>query len=496
MWKYIGLFIVCFYACGNGTTASETKTLTQTTENKDSNEDKNRKSVKAPEDGFDIMSKGPAKIVIQLTDTYTGPVRLVSPYGDQNVEIDNYTVTSGNKIIFEKEEGYPQGMYFFVFPDNKFIQAFLGDDQQFEMTCSIANSMTDMIVKGSEENTLFYATLRFEADHRAKVAPVNAMLQGADKSSGKYKANEALRDKIIAERTSYLDNLYEKHPNTLFAKFKKAGQNPTLREDVAEDDKVYYYRKDFWESVDFSDKRLMRTPVIRNKLNRYITDLTGQNPDSIKSSVDLLMDRVLDYPVYYQFLANWVVFKYEPTKSTLMDSEAVFVHMIQNYFTYDRAFWNDSTEVYGLQLRAHEMAQSLVGLQGPDITSYGSDGKDKTLYDLTADYLVVYLFNPDCEHCKIESPQLVKMWNETSRKEFDVYAIALDTDDTQWKNYISSMNMKWTNVHDPTNKTIYGKYFVNITPEIYVLNKERTIIGKNLKVSQIKEIIDRDKAKG
>ena len=48
---------------------------------------------------------------------------------------------------------------------------------------------------------------------------------------------------------------------------------------------------------------------------------------------------------------------------------------------------------------------------------------------------------------------------------------------------------------DPTNKAIYGKYFVDVTPEIYVLNPGRTIIAKNLKVHQIAEVIERDMRK-
>lgn len=66
---------------------------------------------------------------------------------------------------------------------------------------------------------------------------------------------------------------------------------------------------------------------------------------------------------------------------------------------------------------------------------------------------------------------------------------------TKWKAYIKKNGLSWTNVHDPTNRSIYGKYYVDVTPEIYVLNKERKIIGKNLKSDQIQIIIDRDKAK-
>lgn len=53
----------------------------------------------------------------------------------------------------------------------------------------------------------------------------------------------------------------------------------------------------------------------------------------------------------------------------------------------------------------------------------------------------------------------------------------------------------WVNVRDPSNVSIYAKYFVDITPEIYILNKDRTIIGKNLKVEQIATIINRDQQK-
>jgi hypothetical protein len=78
----------------------------------------------------------------------------------------------------------------------------------------------------------------------------------------------------------------------------------------------------------------------------------------------------------------------------------------------------------------------------------------------------------------------------------DVFAIAIDTDENEWKAYIEKNKMTFTNVFDPTNRSIYAKYYVDVTPEVYVLNKERKIIGKNLKVFQIDTIIERDKNGG
>jgi hypothetical protein len=53
--------------------------------------------------------------------------------------------------------------------------------------------------------------------------------------------------------------------------------------------------------------------------------------------------------------------------------------------------------------------------------------------------------------------------------------------------------MAWTNVFDPSNRSIYGKYYVDVTPEIYVIGPDRKIIAKNIKVNQIEEVIQRDK---
>ena len=55
--------------------------------------------------------------------------------------------------------------------------------------------------------------------------------------------------------------------------------------------------------------------------------------------------------------------------------------------------------------------------------------------------------------------------------------------------------MRWTNVYDPSNRAIYKTYFVNVTPEVYILGPDRKIIAKNLNVSQINEVIQRDQQK-
>ena len=205
----------------------------------------------------------------------------------------------------------------------------------------------------------------------------------------------------------------------------------------------------------------------------------------------------MTHPEYFKFIANWIVRKYEPTKCTLMDPEKVHVKMLQKYFNQDRAFWADSLTIFGLQQRASEMQNSLIWEKGPDVISKDLAGKTHRLFDNDEDYVVVYMFAPSCEHCQEETPKIVKWYNEqkAAGKSRDVYGIALDSnvdDPNELANYINKTNIPFPVIWDPTNRSIYKTYYVDITPEIYVLNPERIIVGKNLKTFQIDTMINRD----
>ena len=107
------------------------------------------------------------------------------------------------------------------------------------------------------------------------------------------------------------------------------------------------------------------------------------------------------------------------------------------------------------------MEASLLNKKGPNVLS-GPDGTKHELYKMTADYVIVYMFNPDCEHCQEETPKLLQYYHQNKGK-IDVFGIAVDTNDEKWINYINKLNLDWTNVYDPTNRTIYAKYFVDHT---------------------------------
>jgi len=477
------------------TTSNTTPTQQASTANSNTNSNSNAAASQASVSSIDNPERGaPADFTIKVKGAQPGLSNLIGFYAEEHFRADTSRIQADGTIRFKKDEGYPQGFYYVSYADNQYVQLLLGEDQTFNLETDVVDIIGTVKVSGSNDVEAYYENQKFEQNYNASYGALGQQLKAAA-GTAQEAALKTQQKEMQANRQAHLDGLFSKYPNSLFTSFKKAGQNPTVRENVPDEQKVTFYRKEFWDNVDFADRRLLRTPVVNNKLKRYFDELTSQNPDSILSSVYNLVDRTVTKPEYYMFFVNWLMRKYEPGKVTLMDAEAIHVRLTQRYITKERAFWADSMEVYSLQTRAHEMGQSLVGQDGPNVTAQDLNGKTHTLLDKTADYLIVYLFTPSCEHCQEQTPKLIDWYNEWKNKGADVYAIAIDTDEKELGDYVKKTGMPFTYIYDSTNRSIYAKYYVNVTPELYVLNKERKIIGKNLKVFQIETIINQDKAK-
>lgn len=448
---------------------------------------------------------GPAEapeIHIQVEGLQAGPAYLIATYTDQRFRLDSAMVDATGSMTFKRDSAYPAGLLFVYLPNKTAFQMLVDQDQTFTMKTKVSDLNGAMEVEGSVDNQLLYRTLKFEAEQKPQYDALAAKLRTVENGTMEYHSTRAEQDRLIKARKTFLDEIFTQYPNSLFTKFKIAGQNPDPINVYKADGKtmdtarqVYLYRTQFWEGVDFNDERLLRTPVIANKLKRYITELTPQNADSIIAATKFLVDKLPPRSEYFKYVTNYIALYYEPGKTPVMDPNAIFVFIAKNYFTQDKAFWTDSTQVAGIQKRAEEQAHSLVGQKGPDVKVKDPTGKVRSIYEIKSPYIIVYMFNPECEHCIEETPQLVRFYREWKPKGVEVYAIAIETDDAKWKSFIAKNNMDWINVFDPTNRSIYATYFVDNTPELYVLDPDRTIIAKNLKPSQVAEVIERDMAK-
>lgn len=88
---------------------------------------------------------------------------------------------------------------------------------------------------------------------------------------------------------------------------------------------------------------------------------------------------------------------------------------------------------------------------------------------------------------------MVQRYREMKDQGLEVVAVAMSTPEDEWNAFIEKNEMDWINVTDADNNSIYKKYFVRATPEIYLLNPDRTIIGKHLSPDDVTLVMQMDR---
>lgn len=438
-------------------------------------------------------------IDIQIEGIPAGRTRLVGVFGDRNYLADSADVDAAGRFTLRRKTPLPAGFYTFLLPGgNKNFSILLDKDQHFSIRAKATDIGGSMQVTGNLDNELFYKNYRFQAAQDPELQKLSEVLRANPESSPEFKKAKERQEQILAERKAHLEEIYTQNPGAFFTKFKIAGQNPDLtyprKANGALDTlaQVTHYRKHFWDNVDFKDKRLLYTPVVGNKLRRYIKELTPQNRDSIIPVADELIRRSMPYRDYFQFFANWIALQYENTKTTVMDGEGVYVHVVKNFFTPELAVWDKPENLEKLQKHAWEMEASLLGKKGPDVRALDVNGVSKSIYEITAPIIVIFMYSPDCEHCQKDSPKISEIARNWKSRGVEFFGIGVNTKEEEWRAFVKKNAFPFTNVYDPTNRAIYAKYFVDITPELYILNKDRTIIAKNLHAEQLEEVFQRE----
>ena len=244
-----------------------------------------------------------SKIVITANGYAGGSAYLIGYFTGQQYLMDSAKVDAAGKMVFERDSIYQQGLAFIMLPDKSYFPFLLSEDQEFEMTTVKGDLQGKMQITGSIDNELYYKNDKFEKDHQKKINEVVAQLENTDESDANYSKLLEEQEKLLAARKAHLNEIFKQYPNSFFTAFKNAGQNPDVIDFRTKDGvldtlkQVYTYRTQFWDNVDFTDERLLYTPVISNKLSKYITELTAQNPDSIISATDFLVEKV--------FMGRW-----------------------------------------------------------------------------------------------------------------------------------------------------------------------------------------------
>jgi thiol-disulfide isomerase/thioredoxin len=419
-------------------------------------------------------------------------------YSNSTYVKDTIKVDGSGRCTYKAPADLPKGLYVLVISDKVYFDFVINNDHKFTMETFLTDLADKMIIKDSPENDLFYKYIRYTKDkfsHIQELDQKSKTVSGQKDSLQKYSTQV---DEINKELISYKLGIVEKYPDSFTAFMINAMREPDVPAAPilpnGRQDSTFgyrYFKSHYWDGSDFTDDRLLRTPVFHNKLKKYFDNVVVQNPDSVIREVDCLVEKSRSNPEMFKYLIWFTTYHYENPE--YMGFDKIFVHIVDKYYITGQATWITPSVNESIIKKANKIRPLLIGQKAPNMIMLDTNNKPVSMHSIQANFLMLLFWDPDCGHCEKEIPVLREFYDQNKGKyNLEIFAVCSDTSLVKWKNSIRKKKMNWINVDGP--RTLTGdhrdQYDIISTPVIYILDKEKVIIAKKLPADKVGVFIE------
>lgn len=441
--------------------------------------------------GFEIRIK---------LDNYTENVLYLGyHYGDKQYIRDSSTTrNAAGEFVFTADTLLENGIYLIVLaPEKKYFQIILDkNEQRFSITTDATQPDKTVVFKGSPQNTLFYQYMHYLAEIKRSVDTIRQEMDSLADESAKEPFQEKLKRKNEEVR-SYQAKIVKDHPGYLLSAIIKTNLEIEVPEFEGPEDtvaykKFYYTRAHFFDNTDMNDGRLIRTPVLFQKVDAYVNKYHAIMPDSTIRAVESVLGKLKNNQDAFRFFLAHFLNTYSKSKYVGMD--AVYVYLVDNYYAKGMAPWMDEENLAKIVKNANTLRPILLGCKAPELLMQDEAGKEVSLHGTDAKITVLMFWAPDCGHCQKSMPDVIKFVEDFAPRGVKMFSVCGKVGDVAdcWKMVRSKKMQSMINVVDPHYKTRFKeKYDVQTTPKIYILDENKVILSKNIGVEQLNEIVDR-----
>ena len=441
---------------------------------------------------------------VTLQSSFKSGIAYLTHHAGTNLNVDDSAAVNSNGVaVFRSKGVLPSGIYAIVFPGKKYTADFLiGIEQEITIKADTAD-LIKMSVTGSSENILFQQYQQFVAK-QGKLLNQERDAYNQSKTATDSSLHENNYKKYNTELNDYRSGIIKNKPASMMAIVLNAMKEPpypTKKPETRQDslDNYQFYKTHYWDGITFMDDCVVRTPFFPTKLQRYYREVMPQEPDSIIKDADYKLLLARSSPEMYKYLLNWLTDEYMNPK--YMGQDAVFVHLFDKYHSKGLSPWLNEKQNEAITRRAYMLMANLVGERAANLELLDTANKVSSLYDVNADYTVVVFWDPNCGHCKEEVPRVDSFYRAIWKaKNVKVYAVMTEFDESGWKTFINTHQLAdWYHVHHtlemmkadtegqkPSFKQLYD---ITQTPTLYLLDKEKRIVGKKLTLQQLNDLL-------
>lgn len=209
----------------------------------------------------------------------------------------------------------------------------------------------------------------------------------------------------------------------------------------------------------------------------------------------------------YPMMAAYVAYRALGTNGEYLDTQRkAQAKLAQKYPDSEVATEYDKFIRAAQQVYNRKMATQLIkkGAQAPDITLPGPDGKEYSLSDLRGKVVLLDFWASWCRPCRMENPNVVKVYNKYKDQGFTIFSVSLDGIDDRtaarlgadrvdearersrqaWVRAIEQDNLSWPyHVSDlkKWQSSAAGLYGVRSIPRAFMIDREGRIANTSVR---------------
>ncbi|MEA4936908.1 MAG: DUF5106 domain-containing protein [Paludibacter sp.] len=236
----------------------------------------------------------------------------------------------------------------------------------------------------------------------------------------------------------------------------------------------------FWTDYDFNDKKLIDNPeFIQQQVLSFINQLNGYSPRNSKQAIGLFMDKLLAADTsIVKYTVDEVLEKFLYRADSPIRNEYYYLNVIDCIIKNEKISTIDKQRFIS---QRELITSNQIGNVANNFNYVTKDGRNGTLADIKAEYLLIYFNNPDCDECKRvkalmeNSPEIA---SSLQTGKLVVLSVYIDKDLAIWrkarypKEWINSYNIG----QDIMNRSLYD---LRAIPSLYLLDKDKHVIIKD-----------------
>ncbi len=416
-------------------------------------------------------------------------------YNGKTYSKDSTMLDSKGVGLFSNKEKLPEGTYIVYFNPDKYFDLLVGADQNIKVKADTSD-FSKVTITGGIESVQFQELVNFMGSMHKEQSGLRQKY--IDKSIDSLTFVKKA-DQLSGEVAAFQNKQMTEYNGTFLSSFIRGTipvevpEMENLPDSLRPMARYQYMKNHFFDNINLSDSRMLRTPYFSSKMDNFISKSIIQVPDSLTQVAINLIEKSRGDEETFQVMTSRMM-NYA-LKSQMMGMDAMWLALADKYYFSGLATWADSAWVEDLRKEAKKIRHNLIGMEAHNLIVRDSNNQVVNLKNVDAEFILLYFFEPSCGHCKKNTPALHdSVYVKWKDKGFEVFAFYTQTDRKEWLDFVNKNKLQdWKNVWDPYRESRFWEYYdTSSTPGVYLLDRDGKIVAKKISNETLNMILEQE----